>query len=84
MCECPPLEEGQEGGGNELRVHGLHLLSAAPDEHAHLLTLVYIWFPVRRWCMSTSSPIQQPIKHMSVSLTYASCRQPPGRRESPG
>ena len=69
MCECPPLEEGQEGGGNELRVHTLHLLNAAPDEHAHLLTLVYVWFPVRRLGMSTSSPMQQT--HQAyVSLTH--------------
>ena len=71
MVDCPPLEEGQEGGGNKLRVHALHLLNAAPDEHAHLLTLVYVWFPVRRLCMSTSSPMQQPIKHTLMLLLIA-------------
>jgi len=48
MRECPPLEEGLEGGGNELRVHALHLLNAVPDEHSHLLTVVYVWFSVGR------------------------------------
>ena len=63
------MEEGQEGGGNELRVHALHLLNAASDEHDHLLTLVYVWFPVRRLCMKTNSPMQQA-HQAHVSLTH--------------
>ena len=51
LCECSPPEEGQEDGGNQLRVHGLHLLKATSDKHCHLLTLVDVWFSVERFCI---------------------------------
>ena len=75
LCECLPLEEGQEDGGNQLRVHVLHLLNAASDKHRHLLTLVDVWFSVERLCIwkhtETFSVQVTCITVESMSLTHA-------------
>ena len=35
-----PLKEGKEGGGHEVGLHALHLLTATLHEQCHLITLV--------------------------------------------
>ena len=48
LCECSPLEEGQEGESNLSRLQALHFLYATVDEGLHCIALVDFWLSVNR------------------------------------